>query len=500
MRILVAGASGYIGQRLVPALLDAGHQVICLVRDPRRPNSLRAPHPGLTVIRGDLLDPTSLDRVPADIEAAYYLVHSMSGVGGDFRAKEAACARHFIAALAGSNCRHIVYLSGIANDNELSHHLSSRVAVETILQEGPIPVTVLRAAIIIGSGSASFEIIRDLVEKLPVMITPRWLNTRCQPIAVRDVIYYLTHVLRKPAAYGQVWDIGGPDVLTYREMLLGYAHQRKLWRLIQTVPVLTPRLSAYWLYFITATSYPLARSLVDSMKNEVVVRRKGIEQVIPYRTTDYATALARALQMIQNNQVLSSWKDSVVSGHVREDYLDFLHIPSNGVCRNVHELPITRTPSETRALIYGIGGRRGWYHMDWAWSLRGSLDKLAGGVGLRRGRRNQESLRVGDALDFWRVLLTDQQKNRLALFAEMKLPGEAWLEFELVPGTDGLNLRLTTSFRPRGLAGRLYWYGILPLHHLVFRGLARYLAQGRKRSPKPIKTREQEETASRGCV
>ncbi|CAM2006474.1 SDR family oxidoreductase [Acanthopleuribacter pedis] len=482
MHLLVAGASGYIGQRLLPTLLAEGHRVTCLVRDPARFAAPAGAGPNLEILRGDLLDPYNLPILPGTIEGAYYLVHSMTAGEGDFREKEAACARNFTAALKPTACRHIVYLSGIANDPRLSHHLSSRVGVESVLQESGIPVTVLRAAIIIGSGSASFEIIRDLVEKLPIMIAPRWLNTRCQPIGVRDVVVYLTRVLDQPAAFGKIWDIGGPDVLSYREMLLGFAQQRRLRRWIHTVPVLTPRLSSYWLYFITSTSYHLACSLVDSMKNEVVVERTGIETVVPHTPADYATALARAFEKIDNNQVLSSWKDSIVSGTISDADINHLQVPRNGVYRDEHILPITRPVAETRALVYGIGGDRGWYVMNWAWSLRGLLDRFVGGIGLRRGRRNKDSLRIGDPLDFWRVLVTDTAQNRLTLYAEMKLPGEAWLEFE-IQGETNPNLRVTTIFRPRGVLGRLYWYGILPMHRHVFRAINRFLAQPPKNRP-----------------
>ncbi|CAM2066066.1 SDR family oxidoreductase [Sulfidibacter corallicola] len=476
MNVLVTGANGYIGRRLVAALLDGGHSVIALMRDKRRFAFKEALHPNLTIVEADLLEPESMDAVPGDVDAAYYLLHSMGSSAGTFQELESRCAHRFAAWANRSRARQIIYLGGIANDERLSRHLKSRLNVEEILGRSRVPLTVLRAAIIIGSGSASFEIIRDLVEKLPFMITPRWVKTKCQPIAIVDVIFYLQAALLHEESFDRNLDIGGPDVMTYRDMLLRYAKVRGLKRYIFDVPVFTPRLSSYWLYFITSTNYSLAKSLVDSMKAEVVCGDRHIETIVPHRCLSYEEALERALVKIENNQVLSSWKDAVVSGTLRDDYLDFVGVPRHGILRDVREVPVTGDVEAARSRVWSIGGQNGWY-MRWAWEIRGFLDKLIGGVGLRRGRRNPHHLVIGDALDFWRVALTDKKRDHLVLFAEMKLPGEAWLEFEFLQRDGRTHLRQTATFRPKGLIGRLYWYLLVPVHFVIFRGMCRDLAQ-----------------------
>ncbi len=489
MKVLLTGANGYIGLRLLPALLDAGHHVCCLVRDRRRfPEAdFRELADGgrrLTVIEADLLDADSLAAIPGDVDAAYYLVHSMGSGRKNFASLEADAARNFAAALARcSSARQIIYLSGLINeaaDESLSQHLDSRRAVETLLRgNGEIPVTVLRAAIIVGAGSASFEIIRDLVEKLPVMIAPRWLKTRCQPIAIRNVIETLCGTLGNEAAIGRTFDIGGPEALTYRELLQQYADARGLRRFFIPVPFLSPRLSGYWLYFVTSTSYPLARSLVDSLRHDMVCSETRIREVVPLELLTYREAVDRAFSRIAQDRVQSSWFDSLASGGMAVRFLDNVKVPRHGVFRDERRIPFDRDPEEVRRNAWSIGGKRGWYVMDWAWRIRGWMDRLVGGTGLRRGRRHPEDLRPGDALDFWRVLLADEAGRRLMLFAEMKLPGEAWLEFSIEPsGDDGDGgppwvLRQTATFRPRGLLGRLYWFAVLPMHALVFGGMAR---------------------------
>ncbi|WP_316932303.1 NAD(P)H-binding protein [Hymenobacter terrenus] len=337
MKILLTGATGYIGQRLLPMLAGAGHDVVCLVRDPRRfsvseilPDSLLD---RVSVAQGDLLKPDSLAEVPTDIDAAYYLVHSMSGGNENFFHLEQQSAHNFTQYLNTTTARQVIYLSGIANDHGLSVHLRSRFAVETVLGKATTAkLTVLRASIIIGSGSASFEIIRDLVEKLPVMVTPRWLNSRCQPIGVRDIMFYLTEVLDNPACFGRAFDVGGPDVLAYRDMLLGLAAERGYKRWIVTVPVLTPRLSSWWLYLVTSTTFSLAQSLVESLKNDTVCDpAKSISAVVPHECMSYREALALAFQRIEQNEVVSSWSDALSSGIVRQNYMDAMQIPKNGM-------------------------------------------------------------------------------------------------------------------------------------------------------------------------
>ncbi|MCB2407967.1 SDR family oxidoreductase [Hymenobacter lucidus] len=480
MKILLTGANGYIGRRLLPLLVEAGHEVVCLVRDPRRfelPEWLRAQ---VTVCAGDLLQPETLQSLPRDIEAAYYLVHSMSGHDQDFFRAEQLSARHFTDYLDHTTARQVIYLSGIANDRNLSAHLRSRKAVEKVLRKAQrAAVTVLRASIIIGSGSASFEIIRDLVEKLPLMITPRWLNSRCQPIGIRDVMHYLTAVLLHPDCMGETFDIGGPDVLTYKEMLLGLAAERGYRRYIVTVPVLTPRLSSWWLFLVTRTTFSLAQSLVESLRNDTVVAlKRSITQVLPHQCMSYREALALAFTRIEQNEVISSWSDAVSSGVIEKNYMDFVQIPQHGMLTDRQELRFSRSPEEVLQNIWSIGGQRGWYKVDWLWRIRGLMDKAVGGVGLRRGRRSPTSLRPGDPLDFWRVLVADRAGRRLLLYAEMKLPGEAWLQFRILDNADGTHtLEQLAAFRPRGLAGRLYWYSLVPFHAVIFKGMVENIVQ-----------------------
>jgi hypothetical protein len=332
-------------------------------------------------------------------------------------------------------------------------------------------LTTLRAGIIIGSGSASFEIIRDLVEKLPVMVAPKWLKTKCQPIAIRDVIDFLKKALFNENTYNRNFDIGGPDVLTYKEMLLGYAGARGLKRWIYVVPVMTPKLSSYWLYFITSTSFKLASALVSSMKVEVVCRNDAINHILNIFPIGYQEALERTVAAIDTHRIASSWKDSLISGRFDNNLSEFLTVPEHGCMRDVRTIPV-QDPEKCLDRIWNIGGETGWYYANGLWRLRGFIDKLFGGVGLRRGRSNPDSIAVGDAVDFWRVLYASRAKKRLLLFAEMKLPGEAWLEFKIEENT----LHQTATFRPRGLAGRLYWYSVYPLHSIIFKGLIRKLA------------------------
>ena len=493
MKVLLTGANGYIGLRLLPALLDAGHEVVCLVRDRRRfpeADFHELSHGGrrLTVIEADLLDADTLSAIPKDIDAAYFLVHAMGSGRKNFPALEADTARNFGQAIARTRARQVIYLSGLINPAEagaLSPHLDSRHAVETLLREhGGVPVTVLRAAIIVGAGSASFEIIRDLVEKLPLMIAPKWLRTRCQPIAIRNVIDYLERCLGNEATYDETFDIGGPEVLTYQELLSQFAEARGLKRTFVPVPLLSPKLSSYWLYFVTSTSYPLARSLVDSLEHDMICSEHRIRSLIPLDRLTYREAVELAFSRIAQNRVQSSWIDSLASGRMDTRFLDNVKVPQHGVFRDERRVPFDRDPEAVRRNFWGIGGNRGWYVMDWAWRLRGRLDRLVGGAGLRRGRRDPDELRPGDALDFWRVIVADEKARRLMLFAEMKLPGEAWLEFAIERGDSAENrpwvLRQTATFRPRGLLGRLYWFAVWPIHGFVFEGMARSIVERRE--------------------
>ena len=332
--------------------------------------------------------------------------------------------------------------------------------------KGSFKLTTLRAGIIIGSGSASFEIIRDLVEKLPIMITPKWLNTKCQPIGIKDVIEFLVAALFQEKTYGRNFDIGGPDILTYKEMLLGFAKERNLKRKIWTVPVMTPKLSSYWLYFVTSTSYKLASSLVNSMKVEVICRDSRINEILNVQPISYQASLELAFARIKNNAVLSSWKDAYASSGFNDTISDFIEVPTFGCFRDVRINEVS-DKQNTINRIWRIGGNTGWYAGNWLWKIRGYMDKIVGGVGLRRGRTNPDSIQAGDALDFWRVLYANKEEGRLLLFAEMKLPGEAWLEFKIHRD----KLVQIATFRPLGLAGRLYWFAVFPFHGYIFKGM-----------------------------
>ena len=420
------------------------------------------------VIEANFLEKGTLANIPGDIDVAYYLIHSMSTSIGDFEQLEKVSAENFRNRLNQTKVRQVVYLSGIVNEKHLSRHLTSRHDVEQILKEGRYTLTTLRAGIIVGSGSASFEIIRDLVEKLPLMVAPSWLNTKAQPIAVRNVIQFLTGVLQHEGTYGKSFDIGGPEVLTYKEMLLQFAGIRKLRRTIWVVPVMTPRLSSYWLYFITSTSYKLAVNLVNSMKVEVVCKENKLREMLGIQLLSYKEAVELAFVRIEQQEIISRWTDALSSRTLEEGIADLIRVPTHGCYKDQRKQKIGDEKAVLNR-IWTIGGKQGWYYANWLWSVRGMLDKMAGGVGLRRGRKNSRELSAGDSLDFWRVLLASRKSKRLLLYAEMKLPGEAWLEFSI----KGEHLYQTATFRPLGLWGRLYWFAVLPFHAIIFRGMIR---------------------------
>ncbi|MRI02300.1 DUF2867 domain-containing protein [Kriegella sp. EG-1] len=473
MNILLTGANGYIGMRLLPQLLDLKHQVICAVRDAERLSVDTEIKKRIKIIEIDFLKEVKPNILPNNIDAAYFLIHSMNSSAKDFDEKEAITANNFNTYLKDTNVKQVIYLSGIVNNNTLSKHLSSRKNVEQILYKGSFNLTVLRAGIIVGSGSSSFEIIRDLCEKLPVMITPKWVNTKTQPIAIRDIINFLTGVLENEKTYNDSFDIAGPDILTYKEMLHQYAKVRGFKNWIYTVPVMTPKLSSYWLYFVTSTSYRLAVNLVDSMKIEVVASENRLEKILGFKTYSYTEAIDLAFKKIEQNLVVSSWKDSMVSGRFTKDLEKYIQVPKYGILKDEKKLKVDN-PEMVLEKIWKIGGDTGWYYGNWLWKIRGLLDKFFGGVGLRRGRTHPDKIFAGDALDFWRVLLADKKGKRLLLFAEMKLPGEAWLEFKI--DEDNI-LHQTATFRPRGLKGRLYWYSIVPFHYFIFSGMIRNIAK-----------------------
>lgn len=471
MKVLLTGATGYIGKRILPVLIEKGHTVICCVRDKNKFHVEEAIKQKVQVLEMDLTREASLDVIPHDIDFAYYLVHSMTG-SKNFSQLELQSAVNFRNALNKTAVGQVIYLSGIVNSDTLSEHLSSRKNVETELSKGNYALTTLRAGIIIGSGSASFEIIRDLVEKLPLMIAPKWLKTKCQPIGIADVVQILTGVMGNPKTYNQHFDIAGNDILTYKQMLLKFAHVRGLKRTIWTVPVMTPKLSSYWLYFITSTSYNLAVSLVDSMKIEVIAHNDDIKKILQMQTLSYEECLRRAFTKIEQNEIVSSWKDSTVSGILNYKISDYIKVPEFGCLKDERRKEVDDVEA-CISRIWKIGGQTGWYYANWLWKIRGFIDKIFGGVGLRRGRTNINDIGAGDSLDFWRVLYANKADKRLLLFAEMKLPGEAWLEFRIHDTT----LVQTATFRPKGLTGRLYWYAILPLHGLIFKGLINELTK-----------------------
>lgn len=471
MRILLTGATGYIGKRLLPLLVHQGHFVYCLVRDKTRFNPPESFYAQIEVLEADLLNIKSLEKIPKDIDVAYYLVHSMS-TSKDYAGLEKKSAENFRSSIENTSVKQVIYLSGIVNDLSLSQHLQSRKTVEEILSNGNFHLTTFRAGIIIGSGSASFEIIRDLVEKLPIMITPRWLNTKCQPIGVSNVISFLTKSLLRPETYDQSFDIGGPDILSYKEMLLGYAKVRKIKRYIFVVSVMTPKISSYWLYFITTISFNLAAALVDSMKVEVICKPNNLHKLLEIELISYEESLERTFSAIIDNQIISSWKDSLISGVIDVKLSDYMHVPTYGCFKDRRSRKYINR-EQTLQKIWEIGGNNGWYAANWLWIFRGFIDKLVGGVGLRRGRTKPDEIAVGDAIDFWRVLYANKEEGRLLLFAEMKLPGEAWLEFRI----KGDEIVQTATLRPKGIFDRIYWYAVFPLHEYVFRGMLREIAK-----------------------
>lgn len=481
MRVLVTGATGYIGGRLVPELLAAGHEVRCAVRSPDK-LATRTWRNRVEVVRVDLLDPSTLDEACAGIDAIHYLVHAMDGEG-DFESRDRAAAENLRDAAVAAGVQRIVYLGGLGHDTDqqLSKHLRSRQEVGRILAEGPIPVTEIRAAIIIGSGSASFEMLRHLVEVLPVMTTPRWVDTKCQPIAIRDVLYYLVAVLEVDEAAGEILEVGGPTALTYRQLMHVYADVAGLRRrVILPVPVLTPRLSSLWVGLVTPLPTGLARPLVDSLVNEVVADDGRIHELLPRENVPPRRALELALTRVQDLDVATTWASAGRPGGARslpEDPRPEDPTWSGGtVLSDDQVVASSASPEQLFRTIKTLGGTTGYFSPRWMWELRGFIDKLVGGIGLRRGRRHPHDLAVGEAVDFWRVE-TMEPPHRLLLRAEMRLPGEAWLEFTVRPRGEGSVLRQRARFHPRGLFGRAYWYGLLPFHSLIFPGMARKIAR-----------------------
>jgi uncharacterized protein YbjT (DUF2867 family) len=496
VRVLVIGATGYIGGRLVPELLSRGHDVRCGARTPAKLDG-RPWRDDVEVAEVDVADRSSLDVACADIEVVIHLVHSMDGER-DFASRDRTAAEHVRDAAAAAGVERIVYLGGLGDeDDDLSNHLASRHEVGRILSAGSVPVTELRAAIIIGSGSASFEMLRHLTEVLPVMITPRWVSTRCQPIAIRDVLFYLCEILEVPETAGRVLEIGGPDVLTYQEMMQLYAEVAGLrQRVVVPVPVLTPKLSSLWVGLVTPLPTGLARPLVDSLVNEVVVRDDTTARLVPHDTLSLREALQLALVRIQDLDVATTWASA--GGTWRSPqaarWSDSRRGPEDprpedpdwagGTVLTDRRRVVSSAPPEALFdAVCAIGGRQGYHSPKLLWEIRGVLDKLIGGIGLRRGRRHPTDLSVGEVVDFWRVEAIERP-TLLRLRAEMRVPGEAWLEFRIRPHPhgEGSLLEQLARFHPRGLWGRLYWMVLVPFHGLIFPRMARRLARVAQRT------------------
>jgi uncharacterized protein YbjT (DUF2867 family) len=470
MRILIVGASGYIGGRLVSLLQAGGHDLVLSSRD-ARPLAARFPESG--VVAADLLDPATLPPALEGIEVAYYLAHSMAGGEQGFAERDRQAARNFAQAAKQAGVTRIIYLGGLGDDSAgLSHHLASRHETGAELAAHGVPVTEFRAAVIIGSGSASFEILRHLTERLPIMITPRWVATRCQPIGIGDVLDYLVAALDHPEISGIV-EVGGPDVLSYGDMMRSYARLRGLRRLMIPVPVLTPRLSSYWVNLVSPVPAGIARPLIEGLRNEVVVRRPGPASGFDVRPLPYVEALQRAIDRTDRHDVESTWFDA----QAVPDRASLSSLTSHeGMIVERRQRTIAAAPELVFAEIERVGGDAGWPYANILWRVRGLMDRLVGGVGMRLGRRDPEHLRVGDALDFWRV--EDVQRSTLLrLRAEMKVPGRAWLQYEVSPVEGGSRFVQTAFFEPKGLPGLAYWYVLYPVHGLIFRGMARVLAE-----------------------
>lgn len=496
-KVFVAGATGYIGGRLVPRLLEAGYPVRVLARTPEKVRDRPwARHPALEIVPGDILEPEVLARALDGCDSAYYLVHSMNPRVADFADTDRRAARNMAACAARAGLRQIIYLGGLGSDHErLSHHLRSRDEVGQLLRRGSVPVTILRAAMIIGSGSASFEILRYLVDRLPVMVTPRWIDTPCQPIGIRNVLHYLLGCLETPEVIGDTFDIGQPQPTSYRELMHIYTEEAGLpRRWILPVPVLTPRLSSYWIHLVTPVPAALARPLAEGLSNPVICHDTRITRLIPQELFDARTAIHLALDRMRRQQVETSWTDSGSIPPAEWSLPGDAAWAGGSFFDDSRRIVLEAHREEIWPAVTSIGGEVGYYYADWLWRIRGWIDRLCGGVGLVRGRRQNREIYPGDAIDFWRVVRV-QRPELLILSAEMKLPGEAVLVFRLRPLADGATeLQQIARFLPRGLLGILYWYAVMPFHHFVFSGMLRGIARATRKplrsAPEPFDSAE----------
>ncbi len=484
MRTLVTGATGYIGGRLAPALLDAGHDVVCLTRDVNRLRDVPW-RDRVDVAQGDVLDGAALRRALAGVEVAYYLIHAQ-GTGPEFEKQDRRAAETFAAAARDAGVGRIIYLGGLAPaQGELSPHLRSRVEVGQVFISRAVPTIVLRAAVVIGSGSASFEMLRYLTERLPAMITPRWVSTRIQPIAIRDVIRYLVASATVPAGLNRVFDIGGPDILTYVQMMHRYAAVAGLRRrLIVPVPVLTPALSSHWVGLVTPVPNAIARPLVESLRNEVICSEHDIASYVPDPPDGligFDDAVRLALARVSGADVETRWSDATWPGAPSDPLPTDPDWAGGSIYTDERSMSVDVDPADLWRVIEGIGGVNGWYSWPLAWAIRGWLDRLVGGVGLRRGRRDSGRLHVGEALDFWRV--EEIVPGRLLrLRAEMRLPGLAWLELRVETDDRKTTYAQRALFQPRGLGGHAYWWAVAPFHGVVFGGMLRNVIRAAERS------------------
>ena len=478
--ILVTGSTGYVGGRLVPKLLDSGYRVRALGRSISKLKARPwANHPLVELAAGDVLDYESLLKAAGGCQAAFYLVHSMVADPKKYTEVDRTAAQNMVSAAAAAGLEQIIYLGGLGSteDPHLSRHLRSRHEVAEILKSGPVPTTLLRAAMILGSGSASFEILRYLVDRLPVMVTPRWVQNPVQPIAIRNVLNYLQGCLEHEEIRGQTFDIGGPEVVTYRQLFDIYAEEAHLRRrLIIPVPVLTPTLSSYWIHLVTPVPASIARPLAEGLSNPVVCQDNRIRAIIPQELLDCRQAIRLALERVKQQQIDTCWMDAGAMVPPEWTHYGDTNYAGGTILECSYSVQIKATPEEVWQPIIRMGGETGYYFGNYLWWLRGWIDRLLGGIGFRGGRRHPLELRVGDALDFWRVLEAEPS-HHLLLLAEMKLPGEALLEFHLTPLGDGrVELKQTARFLPRGLGGLAYWYSLVPFHRFIYRGMLKSVA------------------------